>query len=88
MGRRDDIRQKAMEDLQRFEVLMLDGHFALEHTARFGSGLFFNFNGTAGIWRRSPIGPTASRPVKGTFFPKAQVKPSPASRIVSLVPMS
>ncbi len=27
MGRRDDIRQKAMEDLQRFEVLMLDGHF-------------------------------------------------------------
>ena len=27
MGRRDDIRQKALEDLQRFEVLMLDGHF-------------------------------------------------------------
>jgi orotate phosphoribosyltransferase len=27
VGRRDDIRQKAMEDLQRFEVLMLDGHF-------------------------------------------------------------
>ena len=27
MGRREDIRQKAMEDLQRFEVLMLDGHF-------------------------------------------------------------
>ena len=27
MGRRDDIRQKAMEDLQRFEVLMIDGHF-------------------------------------------------------------
>jgi len=27
VGRRDDIRQKAMEDLQRFEVLMIDGHF-------------------------------------------------------------
>jgi len=27
VGRREDIRQKAMEDLQRFEVLMLDGHF-------------------------------------------------------------
>ena len=27
MGRREDIRHKALEDLQRFEVLMLDGHF-------------------------------------------------------------
>lgn len=27
MGRREDIRQKAMEDLQQFEVLMLEGHF-------------------------------------------------------------
>ncbi|HNV02371.1 MAG TPA: phosphoribosyltransferase family protein [Vicinamibacterales bacterium] len=27
MGRREDIRRKAVEDLQRFEVLMLDGHF-------------------------------------------------------------
>jgi orotate phosphoribosyltransferase len=27
VSRRDDIRQKAMEDLQRFEVLMIDGHF-------------------------------------------------------------
>jgi orotate phosphoribosyltransferase len=27
VGRRDDIRRKALEDLQRFEVLMLDGHF-------------------------------------------------------------
>ena len=27
MSRRDEVRQKALEDLQRFEVLMLDGHF-------------------------------------------------------------
>jgi orotate phosphoribosyltransferase len=26
-GRPDEIRQKAIEDLQRFEVLMIDGHF-------------------------------------------------------------
>ena len=30
---------------------LLDGHFVLEHTARHRSGRFFNFNGTAGIWR-------------------------------------
>jgi orotate phosphoribosyltransferase len=27
MGRHDDIRRRALEDLQRFEVLMIDGHF-------------------------------------------------------------
>ncbi|MGA8027642.1 MAG: glycosyltransferase, partial [Bryobacteraceae bacterium] len=32
-----------------------DGHFVLEHGARCGSGLFFNFNGTAGILRREMI---------------------------------
>jgi cellulose synthase/poly-beta-1,6-N-acetylglucosamine synthase-like glycosyltransferase len=41
--------------LTEVEALMLDGHFALEHTARWGSGLFFNFNGTAGILRRRMI---------------------------------
>lgn len=41
--------------LTEVQALMLDGHFALEHTARFGSGLFFNFNGTAGILRRAMI---------------------------------
>jgi hypothetical protein len=34
---------------------MLDGHFVIEHIARNRSGRFFNFNGTAGIWRRSAI---------------------------------
>ena len=27
MTRRDDVREKALEDLQQYEVLMLDGHF-------------------------------------------------------------
>ena len=41
--------------LTEVEAIMLDGHFAIEHSSRFRSGLFFNFNGTAGIWRRSAI---------------------------------
>jgi len=41
--------------LTRLEAVLLDGHFVLEHTARHRSGRFFNFNGTAGVWRRSCI---------------------------------
>ncbi len=37
--------------LTEVEAMLLDGHFILEHGARSGSGLFFNFNGTAGILR-------------------------------------
>lgn len=37
------------------QSLFLDGHFLIEHTARNRSGAFFNFNGTAGIWRRKAI---------------------------------
>ncbi len=39
----------------RAQALLLDGHFVIEHTARNRSGRFFNFNGTAGIWRRTCI---------------------------------
>jgi hypothetical protein len=35
--------------------VLLDGHFVVEHTARHRSGRFFNFNGTAGIWRRACV---------------------------------
>ncbi|UCG76486.1 MAG: glycosyltransferase [Gemmatimonadota bacterium] len=38
--------------LTRAQALLLDAHFRIEHEARFRSGLFFNFNGTAGMWRR------------------------------------
>lgn len=37
--------------LTEVEAMLLDGHFVLEHGARFGRGLYFNFNGTAGILR-------------------------------------
>jgi len=37
------------------QALMLDGHFLIEHTARASAGYFFNFNGTAGVWRRTCI---------------------------------
>ncbi len=35
--------------------MLLDGHFILEHGARSRAGLFFNFNGTAGILRKAMI---------------------------------
>ncbi|HZJ55140.1 MAG TPA: glycosyltransferase family 2 protein, partial [Myxococcaceae bacterium] len=41
--------------LTQAQSIFLDGHFIIEHTARNRSGCFFNFNGTAGIWRRTVI---------------------------------
>jgi cellulose synthase/poly-beta-1,6-N-acetylglucosamine synthase-like glycosyltransferase len=41
--------------LTRVQSMMLDGHFVVEHIARNRSGRFFNFNGTAGIWRKAAI---------------------------------
>jgi cellulose synthase/poly-beta-1,6-N-acetylglucosamine synthase-like glycosyltransferase len=41
--------------LTRIEAILLDGHFVLEHGARSRTGDFFNFNGTAGMWRRQAI---------------------------------
>src|SRR6267378_2713428 len=41
--------------LTEVEAILLDGHFVLEHSARSRSGVFFNFNGTAGMWRRAAI---------------------------------
>lgn len=41
--------------LTEVESILLDGHFVIEHGARARSGRFFNFNGTAGIWRRNAI---------------------------------
>ena len=37
------------------QAMLLDGHFVIEHSARNRSGRFFNFNGTAGMWRKSAI---------------------------------
>ncbi len=41
--------------LTQVESMLLDAHFVLEHGSRCGSGLFFNFNGTAGVLRRTMI---------------------------------
>lgn len=41
-----------LTDMQR---TLLDGHFLVEHVARARSGCFFNFNGTAGLFRRACI---------------------------------
>lgn len=41
--------------LTRAQAILLDGHLILEQVARSRSGRFFNFNGTAGLWRRRAI---------------------------------
>lgn len=41
--------------ITRGQALFLDGHFVVEQTARSRAGLLFNFNGSAGIWRRACI---------------------------------
>ena len=41
--------------LTKCQSMMLDGHFVIEHIARNRSGRFFNFNGTAGVWRKVTI---------------------------------
>ena len=41
--------------LTEVEAILLDGHFVMEHGGRYREGSFFNFNGTAGVWRRAAI---------------------------------
>ena len=41
--------------LTQVQAILLDGHFIFEHTARNRSNAFFNFSGTAGMWRVSAI---------------------------------
>jgi len=41
--------------LTEVQALLLDGHFAVDQRGRYAAGLYFNFNGTAGVWRRSAI---------------------------------
>ncbi|MET0263893.1 MAG: glycosyltransferase family 2 protein [Rariglobus sp.] len=41
--------------LTRFQGIFLDAHFVVEQAARHSAKLFFNFNGTAGIWRRAAL---------------------------------
>lgn len=41
--------------LTQVQALLLDGHFVVEQSVRCREGKFFNFNGTAGLWRRAAI---------------------------------
>ncbi|MDD5483216.1 MAG: glycosyltransferase [Kiritimatiellae bacterium] len=41
--------------LTKSQTICLDAHFVLEHGARNAGGIFINFNGTAGIWRKAAI---------------------------------
>jgi cellulose synthase/poly-beta-1,6-N-acetylglucosamine synthase-like glycosyltransferase len=41
--------------LTRTQAMALDGHFVIEQSVRNNAGLFINFNGTAGVWRKTCI---------------------------------
>ncbi|MEX1327059.1 MAG: cellulose synthase family protein [Desulfobacterales bacterium] len=41
--------------LTKAQSMGIDGHFGVEQAARAWSGFFMNFNGTAGIWRKTTI---------------------------------
>ena len=41
--------------LTKIEAILLDAHFVIEHGSRVRTGEYFNFNGTAGMWRRKAI---------------------------------
>lgn len=45
----------AANPLTLAQATMLDGHFGVEQPARHRAGLWFNFNGTAGAWRRAAV---------------------------------
>lgn len=41
--------------LTRLQALAIDGHFLVEQSGRGEAGYWFNFNGTAGVWRAEAI---------------------------------
>jgi cellulose synthase/poly-beta-1,6-N-acetylglucosamine synthase-like glycosyltransferase len=41
--------------LTKAQAVLFDGHFGIDQVARCHSGLFMNFNGTGGVWRRRCI---------------------------------
>ena len=53
-ARWDHINQK-QSWLTRAQAMGIDGHFIVEQVARSRNGLFMNFCGTAGVWRRAAI---------------------------------
>ena len=63
--------------LTEVESILLDGHFVIEHGARARSGRFFNFNGTAGVWRREAIDDS---PAAGSTTRSPRIPTSPIAR--------
>jgi cellulose synthase/poly-beta-1,6-N-acetylglucosamine synthase-like glycosyltransferase len=41
--------------LTKIQAILLGAHFSIEHWVRFKRGMYFNFNGTAGVWRKKTI---------------------------------
>ncbi len=48
-------RNRDYSVLTMAQSIGIDGHFVVEQSARAWNGLFLNFNGTAGIWRKRAI---------------------------------
>jgi len=48
-------RNRGYSLLTMAQAIGIDGHFVIEQSARAWNGLFLNFNGTAGLWRRQAI---------------------------------
>src|SRR5262245_41213917 len=46
---------RSYSPLTVLQSILLDGHFGIDQFARYRSGYFFNFNGTAGVWRRTAM---------------------------------
>lgn len=46
---------KAYSLLTHLQSIAVDAHFMVEQFARYRSGFLFNFNGTAGVWRRATL---------------------------------
>src|SRR5260370_19090934 len=73
--------------LTNVETILLDGHFVVEHRARSRRGTFFNFNGTAGAWRRKAIDDAGGLQTRNpTWVPHHPSRSRPNSRAFSLVP--
>jgi cellulose synthase/poly-beta-1,6-N-acetylglucosamine synthase-like glycosyltransferase len=46
---------RSQSRLTRFQAFALDAHFSVEQGGRYHGGHFMNFNGTAGVWRKTCI---------------------------------
>ena len=48
-------RNREFSLLTMSQSIGIDGHFVVEQSSRAWNGLFLNFNGTAGVWRKAAI---------------------------------